>query len=66
MRPIFLSLLEIRSEKKIENVLKETAKYGILVLPAGESDRGIRLALSCAAVSTEEFSQALILLKQCV
>jgi GntR family transcriptional regulator/MocR family aminotransferase len=62
----FLSLLEIRSEKKIENVLKETAKYGILVLPAGESDRGIRLALSCAAVSTEEFSQALILLKQCV
>ena len=61
-----MSLLEIRSEKKIENVLKETAKYGILVLPAGESDRGIRLALSCAAVSTEEFSQALILLKQCV
>lgn len=62
----FLSILELKSDKKLQDVMREAEKRGIAVLPAGEGSGRIRLALSCAAVPAEEFPQALELLRACV
>ena len=62
----FVSLLEIFGAGNLREVLvQRQKKKGFAFLSADESEQGIRLALSCAAVPVEKFSEALQLLKQC-
>lgn len=61
----FVSLLEIFGAGNLQEVLYRTEEKGFAFLSADESEQGIRLALSCAAVPVEKFSEALQLLKQC-
>ena len=49
----------------LREVLYRAEEKGFAFLSADESEQGIRLALSCAAVPVEKFSEALQLLKQC-
>ena len=61
----FVSLLEIFGAGNLREVLHRAEEKGFAFLSADESEQGIRLALSCAAVPAEKFSEALQLLKQC-
>ena len=61
----FVSLLEIFGAGNLREVLYRAEEKGFAFLSADESEQGIRLALSCAAVPVEKFSEALQLLKQC-
>lgn len=54
-----------RSRKSAGSSVQSRMKKGFAFLSADESEQGIRLALSCAAVPVEKFSEALQLLKQC-
>ena len=61
----FVSLLEIFGAGNLREVLYRAEEKGFAFFSADESEQGIRLALSCAAVPVEKFSEALQLLKQC-
>ena len=61
----FVSLLKFSEQEICRKFCTEQKKKGFAFLSADESEQGIRLALSCAAVPVEKFSEALQLLNQC-